>query len=98
MVDTMTKLRNAARTFVQQHGREPTIEELAQLGGISVEEAGCIWRMSRQTVSLDQPLGDAEDGAVGDVITFERADARGRNRDARAFSAEVVGPGRAVIR
>jgi RNA polymerase primary sigma factor len=74
MVDTMTKLRNAARTFVQQHGREPTTEELAQLGGISVEEAGCIWRMSRQTVSLDQPLGDAEDGAVGDLVRDHRED------------------------
>jgi flagella basal body P-ring formation protein FlgA len=61
----------------------------------------------RDTVTVRREIGtivielDAvalEDGAVGDVITFERADARGRNRDARAFSAEVVGPGRAVIR
>ena len=47
------------------------------------------------TIEVDVAL---EDGAVGDVITFERTDVRGRNRDARPFSAEVVGPGRAVIR
>lgn len=61
----------------------------------------------RDTVTVRREIGTIvieleavalEDGAVGDVITFERADARGRNRDARAFSAEVVGPGRAVIR
>jgi RNA polymerase primary sigma factor len=74
MVDTMTKLRNAARTFLQQHGREPGVEELAGLTGISVEEAACIWRMSRQPVSLDQPLGDAEDGAVGDLVRDHRED------------------------
>jgi len=74
MVDTMTKLRNAARTFLQQHGREPSIEELAERTGISVEDAGCIWRMSRQPVSLDQPLGDTEDGAVGDLVRDHRED------------------------
>jgi RNA polymerase primary sigma factor len=74
MVDTMTKLRNAARTFLQQHGREPSVEEMAALVGISLEEASCIWRMSRQPVSLDQPLGDAEDGAVGDLVRDHRED------------------------
>lgn len=72
MVDTMTKLRNASRLFVQRHGREPNIEEMAELTGLSVEEAQCIWRMSRQPVSLDQPLGESEDGAVGDFVSDQR--------------------------
>ena len=74
MVDTMTKLRAAARLFVQRHGREPTIEEMAELTGLSIEEANCIWRMSRQPVSLDQPLGDGEDGAVGEFVSDQRED------------------------
>jgi RNA polymerase primary sigma factor len=68
MVDTMTKLRNASRLFVQRHGREPNVEEMAQIAGLTVEEAQCIWRMSRQPVSLDQPLGDTEDGTVGEFV------------------------------
>ena len=68
MVDTMTKLRNASRQFVQRHGREPNVEEMAELSGLSVEEAQCIWRMSRQPVSLDQPLGDTEEGTVGEFV------------------------------
>ena len=72
MVDTMTKLRNASRQFVQRHGREPNIEEMAEITGLSVEEANCIWRMSRQPVSLDQPLGESEDGAVGDFVSDHR--------------------------
>jgi RNA polymerase primary sigma factor len=72
MVDTMTKLRNASRQFVQWHGREPNIEEMAEITGLSVEEANCIWRMSRQPVSLDQPLGETDDGAVGDFVSDHR--------------------------
>jgi len=74
MVDTMTKLRNASRLFVQRHGREPNIEEMAEITGLSVEEAHCIWRMSRQPVSLDQPLGESDDGAVGEFVSDHRSD------------------------
>ncbi|MFM8805124.1 MAG: RNA polymerase sigma factor RpoD/SigA, partial [Planctomycetia bacterium] len=74
MVDTITKLRNASRLFVQRHGREPNIDEMAEITGLSVEEAHCIWRMSRQPVSLDQPLGDSDDGVVGEFVSDHRED------------------------
>jgi RNA polymerase primary sigma factor len=74
MVDTMTKLRNLTRDFRQQHGREPTVEELAKLGGLSIEEATCVWRMSRQPVSLDQPVGEGEETGYGDIIKDHRED------------------------
>ena len=72
MVDMITKLRNATRLFVQRHGRDPNIEEMAELTGLSVEDAHCIWRMSRQPVSLDQPLGESDDGAVGEFVSDQR--------------------------
>jgi RNA polymerase primary sigma factor len=72
MVDTMTKLRNIARDFRQQHGREASVEDLARLGGLSIEEATCVWRMSRQPVSLDQPLGDSDENGYGDFIKDHR--------------------------
>ncbi|MFM8433741.1 MAG: RNA polymerase sigma factor RpoD/SigA, partial [Planctomycetia bacterium] len=74
MIDTMTKLRNAARTHLQQHGREATVEELAVLCDLTVEEAGCVARMSRQPVSLDQPVGDGEEMGYGDMIKDHRED------------------------
>jgi len=74
MVDTMTKLRNLTRDFRQEHGREPTVEELAKLGGLSVDEATCVWRMSRQPASLDQPVGDGEETGYGDLIKDHRED------------------------
>ena len=39
-------------------GREATVAELAEHSGLSIDEATCVWRMSRQPVSLDQPVGD----------------------------------------
>jgi len=72
MVDMITKLRNASRLFVQRHGREPNIEEMAELTGLSIEDAHCIWRMSRHPVSLDQPLGESDDGAVGEFVSDQR--------------------------
>ena len=74
MVDTMTKLRNIARDFLQEHGREANVEELAARANISLEDAECVWRMSRRPVSLDQPLGDSDDSAVGEFVRDQRED------------------------
>jgi RNA polymerase primary sigma factor len=74
MVDTMTKMRNIARTFLQEHGREATVEELAARSGLSLEDAECVWRMSRRPVSLDQPLGDSDESTVGEFVRDQRED------------------------
>ncbi len=74
MVDTMSRLRNISKAFRQEHGREPAVEDLARLGGITIEEATCVWRMSRQPVSLDQPLGEGEEAGVGDFVQDHRED------------------------
>jgi RNA polymerase primary sigma factor len=70
----MKKLRNASRGFLQRHGREATVEELAELCNLTVEEAGCVARMSRQPVSLDQPLGEADEGGYSDLVKDHRED------------------------
>ncbi len=72
MTDTMNKLRNLSRSFLQANGREPSFEEIAELAGITVEEAECVWRMSRRCVSLDQPLGDGDEGTVGEFVSDTR--------------------------
>jgi RNA polymerase primary sigma factor len=74
MVDAMTRVRNMARGFLQQHGREPTIEELAGVAGLTVEETECVWRMSRRPLSLDQPLGEGDEGSVGEFVRDRRED------------------------
>ena len=72
MIDTMTKLRNVARAFRQQHGREATVAELAERAEMTVEEATCVWRMSRQPLSLDQPVGEGEETGYGEFLKDHR--------------------------
>jgi RNA polymerase primary sigma factor len=79
MVDAMTKLRNVSRAFLQEHGREATVEELAERSGLSIEETCCIERMSRRPVSLDQPLGGSDDTGVGDFVGDHREEDPLRN-------------------
>ncbi len=89
MTDTMNKLRNLSRDFLQTHGREPTVEETAELAGLSVEEAECVGRMSRRCVSLDQPLGDGDEGTVGDFVSDTREDDPLRDLNRQALRSSI---------
>jgi RNA polymerase primary sigma factor len=85
----MTKLRTVARTFRQQHGREATVAELAEAAGMSVEEATCVWRMSRQPVSLDQPLSDDDDAGHADFLKDPREEDPLRNANQQALRHSI---------
>jgi RNA polymerase primary sigma factor len=72
MIDTMTKVRTVTRELVQELGREPTAEETAQRAGMAIDDARCIIRMSRQPLSLDQPVGDHDDSYFGEFLEDHR--------------------------
>ena len=68
MIDTMNKVRQITRDLVQEMGREPSAEEIAERANLSIDDARVILKMSRQPLSLDQPLGDHEDSAFGEFL------------------------------
>jgi RNA polymerase primary sigma factor len=74
MIDTMGRVRSATAEFVQQHGREPNPEEVAEQAGMSVDDARCIVKMTRQPLSLDQPVGDHDDNFFGEFLEEGRDD------------------------
>jgi len=74
MIDTMSKIRTATAEFVQQHGREPNPEEIADWAGLSVDDAKCVCKMTRQPLSLDQPVGDHEDNYFGEFLEEQSDD------------------------
>ncbi len=74
MIETMSKVRTVTRELLQLNGREPTPEEAAQAAGISIDEAACALRMSRQPLSLDQPVGDHDDSYFGEFLQDYRED------------------------
>jgi RNA polymerase primary sigma factor len=74
MIETMSKLRNASKKLLQQKGREPSVEEVAEASGISVDEAKRVMKISKHPISLDRPIGDSDDSYFGDFIEDESAE------------------------
>lgn len=74
MIETMSKLRNISKRLVQEMGREPTLEELADKAGMSVSEVRRVLKISRHPISLDRPIGDSDDSYFGDFIEDETAE------------------------
>ena len=68
MIETMSKLRAAARELLQEMGREPSVEEMAEVADVPIEEARRVMRISRQPISLDKPLGEGEDNSFGEFV------------------------------
>lgn len=73
MIETMSKLRNIAKNLLQDLGREPTIEEIAEAAKMPVVEARRVMKISRHPISLDRPVGESEDSYFGDFIEDESA-------------------------
>jgi RNA polymerase primary sigma factor len=74
MIETMSKIRNVTKKLIQKMGREPTIDEIANASGISVEETKRVMKISKHPISLDRPIGDSEDSYFGDFIEDEQAE------------------------
>ena len=74
MIDTMSKIRIATADFVQEFSREPNPEEIAERAGLSVEDTKCVHKVTRQPLSLDQPIGDHEDNFFGEFLEEHRDD------------------------
>jgi RNA polymerase primary sigma factor len=72
MVETINKVIRVQRQLLQDFGREPTVEELAQRSEMSAGRVREILRVSQETVSLEQPMGD-DDFSLSDLIEDEGA-------------------------
>jgi RNA polymerase primary sigma factor len=68
MIETINKLVRTSRALVQELGREPTSEEIAQKVGMPASKVRSIFKMAQQPVSLETPIGEEEDSHLGDFI------------------------------
>jgi RNA polymerase primary sigma factor len=73
MVETINKVGRVQRQLLQEFGREPTVEELSVRVEMPAGRVREILRISQDTVSLEQPMGDEEDFNLGDVIEDQSA-------------------------
>ena len=73
MVETINRLVREQRSLIQELGREPTVEEIAERMGLSVEKVREIQKSSQEPVSLEKPIGEEEDSHLGDFIPDDDA-------------------------
>ena len=74
MIETMSRLRTVSKNLLQELGREPTIEEIAEKAEMTVSEARRVLKISKHPFSLDRPIGESEDSYFGDFIEDESVD------------------------
>jgi len=68
MVERLNKLISAERMLIQQLGREPTAEEIADELECEVREVRDVVRLAQQPVSLEKPMGEEDDSALADFV------------------------------
>jgi RNA polymerase primary sigma factor len=74
MVEKLNKVVHVERQLVQQLGREPTPEEIAEQLECTVREVKDIQRLAQLPISLEKPIGEEEDSELGDFVEDETAD------------------------
>ena len=68
MIETINKLIRTSRALVQDYGREPTSEEIAEKMDIPVSKVRKILKIAQEPISLETPIGEEEDSHLGDFI------------------------------
>ncbi len=81
MIETINKLIRTSRYLVQEHGREPTPEEIAKKMEFPLEKVRKVLKIAKEPISLETPIGEEEDSHLGDFIEDKK----------------VVSPGDAVV-
>jgi RNA polymerase primary sigma factor len=74
MVEKLNKVIHVERQLVQQLGREPTSQEIATELETTVREVRDVLRMAQQPISLEKPIGEEDDSALGDFVEDHNAE------------------------
>lgn len=73
MIETINKLVRTSRQMLHEIGREPTPEELSVKLLLPVEKVRKVLKIAKEPISLETPIGDEEDGSLGDFIEDKNA-------------------------
>jgi len=68
MIETINKMVRTSRQLVQELGREPTPEEIAEKMELPVDKVKKVQKISKEPISLETPIGEEEDSSLGDFI------------------------------
>ncbi len=68
MIETVRELNRVKREYIQSHGSAPTLEDLSELTGMSIDKIKKVESVSQYTASLERPIGEEDEDTLGDFI------------------------------
>jgi RNA polymerase primary sigma factor len=68
MIETINRINKIMRKYLQENGKEPDVETIAEEVGLSVEKVKNVIKITKEPISLEAPIGNEEDGRFGDFI------------------------------
>jgi RNA polymerase primary sigma factor len=91
MIEQINKVTREIRLFQQEHGREPSSEELAERLGWPVAKVKGVKNVAREPISLETPVGEEEDSLLGDFIEDKDIDSPANTAAYRLLSEQISG-------
>ncbi|MEA3374078.1 MAG: RNA polymerase sigma factor RpoD [Campylobacterota bacterium] len=68
MIETINRINKIMRKYLQEHGKEPDVDTIAEEVQLSVEKVKNVIKITKEPISLEAPIGNEEDGRFGDFI------------------------------
>lgn len=73
MIETINRIHKIMRKHIQEHGKEPDVEMIAEEVGLSVDKVKNVIKITKEPVSLEAPIGNDDDGKFGDFVEDKNA-------------------------
>ena len=89
MVETMNKVLRVQRQMLQELGREPSVEEVAEKVDMTSDKVREIQRISQEPLSLETPVGEEDDSSLGDFVADESAVSPDSAAERERLKAEI---------
>jgi len=68
MIETINRINKIMRKYLQEHGKEPDVETIAEEVGLTAEKVKNVIKITKEPISLEAPIGNEDDGRFGDFI------------------------------
>jgi len=89
MIDALSRIRNTIRDIYQETGRQASVHEVAEATEMSVEEIRRTMQLGANPISLEHPLGEAEDGCFGELVADTSAERPERSASHDLLKKEI---------
>ena len=73
MIETINRINKITRRYLQEEGREPSLDELSKEIGLSVDKVKNVIKITKEPISLEAPIGNEDDGKFGDFVEDKKS-------------------------